>query len=127
MPLAPLGITVLRFTEEIAWSRERESDPQSTAYKAVAQPLCYRGSLASTVVSLLQEDYLVAVDARWDTCPSKIGGEGGFRSPISFRTSVFKTDAFADSATSPNGSAGRSCTSVTRLWALYATVTPPRD
>lgn len=44
---------------------------------------------------------LVAVDARWDTCPSKIGGEGGFRSPVSVRTSVFKTDAFADSATSP--------------------------
>ena len=52
-------------------------------------------------VSLLHEDLIVAVDARWDTCPSKIGGEGGFRSPMSFRTSVFKTDAFADSATSP--------------------------
>ena len=71
MPLAPLGITVLRLTEEIAWSRERELNPQPTVYKTVALPLCYRGSLASTVVSLLQEDYLVAVDARWDTCPSK--------------------------------------------------------
>ena len=49
MPLAPLGITDLRFTEEIAWSRERELNPQPTAYKAVAQPLCYRGSLASAV------------------------------------------------------------------------------
>ena len=28
-------------------------------------------------VSLLQEDYLIAVDARLDTCQSKIGGEGG--------------------------------------------------
>ena len=101
MPLAPLGITDLRFTEKIEWSRERELNPQSTAYKTVALPLCYRGSLASTVISPLQEDSLVAVDARWDTCPSKIGGEGGFRSPVSFRTSVFKTDAFADSATSP--------------------------
>ena len=77
MSLDPLGITDLRFTEEIAWSRERELNPQPTAYKAVAQPLCYRGSLASAVVSLLQEDSIVAVDARWDTCPSKIGGEGG--------------------------------------------------
>ena len=71
MPLAPLGITDLRFTEKIEWSRERELNPQSTAYKTVALPLCYRGSLASTVISPLQEDSLVAVDARWDTCPSK--------------------------------------------------------
>ena len=28
-------------------------------------------------VSLLQEDSIVAVDARLDTCQSKIGGEGG--------------------------------------------------
>ena len=77
MPLAPLGITDLRFTEEIAWSRERELNPQPTAYKAVAQPLCYRGSLASTVVSQLHKDSIVAVDARLDTCQSKIGGEGG--------------------------------------------------
>ena len=49
MTLAPLGITDLRFTEEIAWSRERELNPQPTAYKTVALPLCYRGSLASAV------------------------------------------------------------------------------
>ena len=36
---------------------------------------------------------LVAVDARWDTCPSRIGGEGGTRTPMPVRTSVFKTDA----------------------------------
>lgn len=30
---------------------------------------------------------------RWDTCPSKIGGEGGTRTPMPVRTSVFKTDA----------------------------------
>ena len=44
-------------------------------------------------VSLLHEDSIVAVDARWDTFPSRIGGEGGTRTPMPVRTSVFKTDA----------------------------------
>ena len=127
MTLAPLGITDLRFTEEIAWSRERELNPQPTAYKAVAQPLCYRGSLASTVVSQLHKDSIVAVDARWDTCPSKIGGEGGFRSPVSFRTSVFKTDAFADSATSPLVAQSGVEPESLGYEPCMLTITPPRD
>ena len=78
-------------------------------------------------VSLLHEDSIVAVDARWDTCPSKVGGEGGVRSPMSFQTSVFKTDAFADSATSPLVAQSGVEPESLGYEPCMLTITPPRD
>ena len=87
MPLATLlDITDLRFTEEIVWSRERELNPQPTAYKAVAQPLCYRGSFASTVVLSLRKKgclfvSLATVDADGTPAHLRLAEREGFEPP----------------------------------------------
>ena len=61
-------------------------NPQPTAYKAVAHPLCYRGSFASTVVLSLRKKgclfvSLAAVDADGTPAHLRLAEREGFDPP----------------------------------------------